>query len=111
MTNVGLGKYSSAVDFDLSFADRQAMRVLEEKLQDVLMALECTANTIQGLLKLQRVSQKLALGLKASSSGKITCSRSETSDVLQQNLIAVQLHRKQAENLLERMKSNTTLVS
>jgi len=111
MTTTGIGKQSSAVDYDVDFTDRQAMRILEEKIQDAAISLRCTMNTIEGLIEYGEADRKLRFLCSSTTvEDKAPFAEESIGNILQQSLRTTKLHYEKAENLLERMKANACLV-
>jgi hypothetical protein len=111
MTTIGIGKQSSAVDYDVDFTDRQAMRILEEKIQDAAVSLRCTMNTIEGLIEYGEADRKLRfLCSSTTAEDKPPFAEESIGNILQQSLRTTKLYYEKAETLLERMKANVCLV-
>lgn len=112
MTTTGIGKQSSAVDYDVDFTDRQAMRILEEKIQDAAISLRCTMNTIEGLIEYGEADRKLRfLCSSTTAEDKAPFAEESIGNILQQSLRTTKLHYEKAETLLERMKANACLLA
>jgi hypothetical protein len=98
---VGQGKLSSITGLQINFADRQKLKVLEEKTLDAVVILESTIDTISQILD----------QLKMFS---LRCGVDITHDLILHNLQAkrgeAELTRKKVETLYKKVQGTASLV-
>ncbi|KAH8749439.1 hypothetical protein BGZ57DRAFT_861392 [Hyaloscypha finlandica] len=87
---VGKGKLSALIDFEINFEDRQGLKVIEDKVLDLLTIFESTSDTITTLLPMKR---------------------DKVVSKLQDNLREVELYAKKVDTLHKRVQGTASLLS
>ncbi|KAH8599933.1 hypothetical protein B0O99DRAFT_346235 [Bisporella sp. PMI_857] len=99
--NVGKGKLSTLIDFDINFEDRQILKVVEDKVLDLLTIFDASSDTVSTIL------QEYTLMQANTSVGKrdVVLSRLTTS------LREIELYRKKVKTLLKTVQGTASLLS
>ena|SRR5438045_2485192 len=95
-------KLSPLTNFDLNFVDRQRLKMIEDKVLDLVIIFESLHNTLS---KLIRQCQSHCLG-----STCIDCSCAITIEELDEQIHEVQVNLKKADILHKRAQSTAQLV-
>jgi Mg2+ and Co2+ transporter CorA len=97
---VGKAKLSALIDFEINFEDRQGLKVIEEKVLDLLTIFESTSDTITTLLREYEYMQS-----------NTAMKRDRVVSKLQDNLREVDLYAKKVDTLHKRVQGTASLVS
>ncbi|PMD20728.1 hypothetical protein NA56DRAFT_173782 [Hyaloscypha hepaticicola] len=97
---VGKGKLSALIDFEINFEDRQGLKVIEEKVLDLLTIFESTSDTITTLLREYEYMQS-----------NTAMKRDRVVSKLQDNLREVDLYAKKVDTLHKRVQGTASLLS
>lgn len=84
------------IDFRISFADRQVLKTIEDKILDLFIIFDSMTDTLRELCY--------------QWSNGTSCSRSGVLASLRDNIAEMALHRHKAKTLLERLRGTTALV-
>jgi hypothetical protein len=90
-------------DFEVNFVDRQRLKMIEDKVLDLVIIFESLYNTLS---KLQRQCQSHCLGDRC-----MDCSCALTSEELEEQMHEVQVNLKKADILHKRAQGTAQLVS
>ena len=97
---VGKGKLSALIDFEINFEDRQVLKIIEDKVLDLLIIFESTSDTITTLLREYEYMQS-----------DTVMKRDRVVSKLQDNLREVELYAKKVDTLYKRVQGTSSLVS
>jgi hypothetical protein len=97
---VGKGKFSTLIDFEINFEDRQILKVIEDRVLDMLTIFEATSDTITTLLQQY---EYIRYDLRDVKSDRIITS-------LRDNLLEVELYKNKVETLHKRVQGTASLV-